>query len=554
MARTQNVKRNLTFNIIKYIAQLVLQFVLRTVLMYVMGAEYLGLNGLFADIFQFLNLAELGVGSAIVFAMYKPVAENDIPKIKTLQNLYKKFYLIIALVVLAIGGVLTPFLKILIKDEVTVDINIYILFLMYLFNSIFGYLSAHKRSLLVAYQRNDIESKVKTVCLFAMTLIQIAVLFIFKNYYVYFAVNIVFTIVECVIVQVVANKLYPEINGKSVPLDNETKKSITKNVAALSIHKLGSAVVFSTDSILVSAFFGVVVLGAYSNYALIITSLSTIFNIMETTIAGSVGNLIASTDTNYVHRKYKQINFIYSFVTAFCTICMFVIFQPFITVWTAKAKGGPLLLNFSTMALLCVSFYLTKMRKGTRVFNDCAGIFWQNKWQPIVEALVNIGASIGFIYLLGIDGVFLGTIVSTIIAPLWNEPRMLYKHYFKQSPACYFKRYLLDVIITILVGAVCFFTCMLIPEGGILLLIVRMAVCVILCVGLLVACYCWTPEFKDTINLVKPFFNKIFKGKKKTEAVSENQNENQTEMLEDNAYNEENIVHEDVQTKKNEIE
>lgn len=223
MTRTQNVKRNLVFNIVKYIAQIILQFVLRTAFIYTIGTEYLGLNGLFSNIFQFLNLAELGVGSAIVFAMYKPIAEKDIEKVKALQNLYKKFYLIIALVVLAIGGILTPFLNVFIKDtsEIPADINIYILFAMYLFNSVVGYLSAHKRSLLLAYERNDLENKIKTICLFAMSIIQIVILFVLKNYYIYFAANIVFTVVECIVVHIVSNKYFPEINGKA-----EDRKSV----------------------------------------------------------------------------------------------------------------------------------------------------------------------------------------------------------------------------------------------------------------------------------------------------------------------------------------
>ena len=163
MSRTDNVKRNIFFNVLKFATQMVSQFVLRTILIYTLGVKYIGLNGLFTNIFAFLNLAELGVGSAIVFSMYKPIAENDVEKIKTLQNIYKKFYFIISIVILAIGLCITPLLKYLVKTKTPLDINIYVLFIMYLVNTISSYFSAHKRSLLFAYQRNDIENKVKTV-------------------------------------------------------------------------------------------------------------------------------------------------------------------------------------------------------------------------------------------------------------------------------------------------------------------------------------------------------------------------------------------------------
>lgn len=505
MARTQNVKRNLIFNIIKYIAQILLRFILRTVLIYTMGAEYIGLNGLFGNIFNFLNLAELGVGSAIVFAMYKPIAENDLEKVRALQNLYKKFYYILALVISVIGVILTPFVKIFINGDVNVDVNIYILFLMYLFNAVIVYFSAHKRSLLLAYQRNDIENKISTICLFLLTILQIGALLLFKNFYIYFAVESFTTVVECIVVTIVANKYFPQANGKSNALDSDTKKSITKNVVALSMHKVGSAVVFATDNILISAIFGLTLLGAYANYAFITNSLATFFTLITTALTGSVGNLIASSTVDYSYQKFKQINFIYSIITAFCTICLLVLIQPFIKKWTG---GGEYLLDYSTVILICISFYLTRMGSGVSIFKDCAGLYWQDKWKPIVESVVNLGVSIGLAYLTGINGIFLGTIVSTLVAPFWVGPYIVHKYYFKRGLKRYFARYALDVVITLAIGTICYFVCGFIPDGSIWLLIAKFAACIVLSGGLLMLAYCWTPEFKETIVLAKQLLHR----------------------------------------------
>lgn len=511
MSRTENVKRNLVFNILKYVTQLVLQFVLRTLLIYVMGAEYIGLNGLFTNIFSFLNLAELGIGTAIVFSMYKPIAENNTEKIKTLQNLYKKFYFYIIIVVLALGLVVTPFLNYLIKEEITVNINIYVLYLMYLLNTIAGYFSAHKRSLLFAYQRNDMENKVRTLCIFGMSIIQIVVIVVFKNYYLYFVVNILFTILESVLIHLSANKLFPEIKGKSEPLDIETKKEITKNVTALSLHKVGTAIVFSTDNILISSFLGVVVLAAYSNYALITNALLSVFLLLNNAILGSVGNLVASKERDFVYSKFKLINFIFAYFSNFTTICLIVLFQPFMQVWTG---GGVYMLEFTTVILICFSFYLNRMRSGVSIFRDASGLYWQDRWKPIVEAIVNLVVSIVLAKFMGINGIFIGTIVSTIVAPLWVEPYVLYKHYFKKSVWNYFKRYVLDALIMIAGAVICYFVCSLIPDGGIWWLIFKFAVCIVLSNIVLILAYLPSKEFRELVSMGKDMVGKLFKRKK----------------------------------------
>lgn len=500
MTRTQNIKKNLIFNIIKYVTNLLLQFVLRTVLIYYMGAEYLGLNGLFSNIFSFLNLAELGIGSAIVFSMYKPIAENDIEKVKSLQNLYKKFYIIISIIVGVLGAVLTPFIKYFMSGGVEADINVYVLYIMYLAYTLVGYWSAHKRSLLFAYQRNDVENKIKTVCSFIMVGIQIVVLILTKNYYLYFSISILFALVECVMVQVVANKLYPEINGKAEKLDSVTKKEITKNVTAISMHKVGSAVVFSTDNILISSLLGVAILGVYSNYSLIITSLSTFLSLISNALKASAGDLIASSNVDYVYERYKKTNFIFVYFSAMTTICLATLLQPFILKWTGSSEY---LLDFSTVLLLCLSYYLGGMRGGAGLYKDAAGLFWQDRWKPIVESIVNIVASIGLAYVMGINGIVVGTIISTLVAPFWVEPKVLYKYYFKKSVKPYFLRYALDFAIMLVCGVATYFICSLIPDTTILWLVVKFISCFAISNMLLILAYLPTGDIKNSIEIAK---------------------------------------------------
>lgn len=523
MTRTDNIKKNMVFSFLKFATQLVLQFILRTVLIYVMGAEYLGLNGLFNNIFTFLNLAELGIGSAIAFSMYKPIAENDIPKIRALQDLYKKFYFIITIIVLSVGLIISPFISFLINGGVTVDINIYVLYFMYLANTLVGYFSAHKRSLLFAYQRNDVENKIRTICLLCMTILQIIVVILFKNYYIYFSINICFVVVECLLIHIWANKLFPDLKVKGEKLDETTRKEINKNIAALSLHQIGGAVVFSTDNILISSILNISTLGAYSNYYLIISSLISLFGVFSTAIIGSVGNLVASSEKDYVYSKYRQINFLFSYLSGFTTICLICLYQPFINMWTG---GGVYLLSDFSVVLICLSYYLNRMRLGTNILKETTGLYWQDRWKPILEASINLVVSIILGYLIGLNGIIIGTIVSTLVAPFWVEPYVLYKHYFKRGVADYFKRYVLDFIIMLGACAVCYFVCSLIPDGNIWLLIAKFAACIALSNVLLILAYFKTKEFKDLWKMGKGMLGKIFKKKQVDQSPVEEQKNN----------------------------
>jgi O-antigen/teichoic acid export membrane protein len=302
--------------------------------------------------------------------------------------------------------------------------------------------------------------------------------------------------------------MYPNINGKTKPLDEETKKEIAKNITALSMHKIGGAVVFSTDSILTSIFCGIVVLGAYSNYTLITSAIVSIFVIFINGIQGSIGNLVASQPVEYVYNRFRVVNFIYSYLASFTTICLVVLFQPFIKVWTGNEIY---LLNDSTVILICLSFYLTRMRCSVGVFKDAAGLFWHNKWMPIVESGVNLIVSIIFANWFGIDGIFIGTIVSTLVAPFWVEPHILFKHYFKKSSRQYFGKYILNLIIMIMSCIATYCVCSLIPLRGVGYLIIRFIVCISVSNIILMTIYLPTKEFWETLTICKVVINSFFK-------------------------------------------
>ena len=512
MGRIQNVKKITIFGFVKYFIQLVLKFILQSVIIKYMGDNYVGVNGLFSNVFSLLNLAELGIGSAIVFSMYKPIAENDIEKVKALNNLYKKFYIYIAVIVSIIGVAITPFLPYVVTQQ-GIEVNIYIIYLMFLFNMVIGYLSAHKRSLLFAYQKNDVELKIKSLVLIITTILQIICIVLFKNYYVHASIMIFGTILDCIVVQVSANKLYPQINGKSEALDDATKKEITKNVKATFLHKIGSALVVSTDNILILNFGAVAyfaiydawdLLGYYSNYILICDSLILFFSLIINGLKASVGNYIAEKSTQQVYEYYKKLNFVFSWLIGFCAICLICLFQPFIYLWRVDiASSSGILLPDVTVLLIVISFFLTRMRSNTNMFKDCAGLMWNDRWKPIAECVVNLVASILLAKFIGLDGIILGTIISTLVAPFWVEPVVLHKYYFKVSSKSYFLSYFIFVVVTALTGGLCYYLCSLLPFYGIGWFIIKCFICAILPNLIFLLVFCKTKIFRETINLAK---------------------------------------------------
>ncbi|MGN0961552.1 MAG: lipopolysaccharide biosynthesis protein [Christensenellales bacterium] len=505
MARKERTIKNSITAVVKYVIKLILQFVLRTVIIYKLGVEYVGLDSLYANIISMLSLAELGIGTAIVFSMYKPASENDIEKLKSLNNFYKKIYMIIAVVVLVLGLAIMPFIKNFISEEPNVNVNLYVVYAIFLANTVISYFGAHKRSLLFAFQRNDIENNILTIATILMSIFQIVMLLLFKNYYLYVILIPLFTLFDVILYVCVAKKLYPDITGKSEPLDKETKKEITKNIIATSCHQIGAVIVLSTDNLLISKFFGLTALGTISNYILVYSAIDSLINIFINALQASVGNLITTTNKEYVYKIYKMFNWIFACIVGFCSIALMCLYKPFINIWVGDTEYK---VTFGLIFALVGKFYFMKMRSLTNMFKNCAGLMWNDRWKPICESILNIVASLVFIKLIGVEGIFVGTIVSTICVPLWVEPYVLYKNYFKMSVKDYFGKFALYTLITLIAGGVTYGLCAILPEVGLWWFVLKVGICAIVPNVIYLLVYLKTDNFKMAWNFAKSFIKK----------------------------------------------
>ncbi len=515
-SRVKNSTRNIIFSMIAYILQIILGFVVRRYFIFHFGTEYLGLSSLFANILSLLSLAELGFGTAIVFAMYKPMADGETEKVRELLQFYKKCYTIIGVVIFAIGLLVFPFMNFFEKKVPDIEINLYIVYLIYLFNSVISYFFAYRRSLLYTSQRSDIESKVNMSLNLVSTLLQLVIILFLQNFYLYILVAGIISIVNNLVVCVVTQKMYAEYLVKPQShLDPETKKSINKNIRAMIFHKIGTAAVYSTDSLLIYIMLGSTVLGKYSNYLLITTYVTNFISLITGAVRGSVGNSIASENVERNYSLFKKINFLYLWIVSFCAICIYALSDQFIDVVLTKSSDDYLLLNKSILILISANFFLTTSRYMCGMFKECAGIFYADRYKSLLEAIINLAASIILCYFIGLPGIILGTIISNITTALWIEPYMLNKYYMKKSTLLYFAKYAMFAVATVVGAWFTWFVCNKLPTGGITLLIARFAICAFVPNIVLLAFLWWMPEFRDCVNFVLNILKELFEKKQK---------------------------------------
>lgn len=390
LQRRKNAFRNIEFGFLNKMVTILFPFLMRTILIKTLGSEYLGLSSLFTSILQVLSLSELGIGSAMVFELYKPIAKNDTEKICKLQNLYRVIYKIIGTVIVTIGVILLPFLNNFIEGGYPEDINIYVLYILYLFNSAASYLLfAYKSSILTAYQRRDIILNIGSIVHVLLYVIQIICLVNFKNYYAYVIWLPIFTIIENVLISIYVDKKYPEYKpmGK---LDKNEIKNVFLNVKDLFGHKLSNVVTNSADTIVISSFIGLNMVTIYNNYYYLMSAISGILDIVYQGILAGIGNSIVSESKEKNKNDFYKFYFINAWIVGWCSICFVCLFQPMMKLW----MGSNLMLDFSSVILLGIYFYVWKIRQTILTYKDAAGMWKIDKIKPYIEIIFNLTINI----------------------------------------------------------------------------------------------------------------------------------------------------------------
>ena len=411
LERTRNATRNIVFDGTLEMVNMLFPFVIRSVMLHYLGTDYLGLNGLFKSLLAFLNLAELGVGSAMVFSMYKPIAEDDAPTICALLRLYRTLYRIIGLAIAAAGLLLIPVLPNLIKGDVPADMNLYVLYLMNLGNTVVTYwLFAYRSSLLQAHQRRDVISKVSLAVRITEYTLKILILVFLRNYYVYLAVQLLCQIAVNVLTAVFASRMYPRYvpAGK---LPKEKTADIFRRVRDLFTSKLSATVFDSADTLVVSAFMGLTVLAVYQNYYFVITALRMMLIVILNACMAGVGNKLVMESREANYRDLEKISLLFSWLLGVSSSMLLCAVQPFMNIW----MGGENLLSFGLVLCFVVYYYSMGANKLINMFKDAAGIWRIDRWRPLTAALVNLGLNLATVRWLGLYGVLLSSVFSIVV-------------------------------------------------------------------------------------------------------------------------------------------
>lgn len=497
-SRVENASRNVVFGMLLRGYQVVMPFIMRTVMLYYMGQEYLGLNSLFGSILWILNLAELGVGSAMVYSMYQPIIDDDTEQICALLKLYRTYYRIIGLVIGVVGVAITPFIPNLIKGDVPEGLSVYVVYWLNLLCTVLSYwVLAYKNSLVMAHQRSDVISKVTLATNTVQYFAQFAVIIFLGDYYIYLITAIITQVATNIVTAICATKMYPDYKpvGK---MKKEHAQKINQRIKDLFTMKVGNAIVSSADSIVVSSYLGLTMVAIYNNYFYILTA---VWNIGRTVLAScmaGIGNslLVESRDKNYA--DLKKFTFIMVWICGFCSACLLCCFQPFMKIWA----GDDLTLEFSAVIAFVIYFAVEQINQVFILYKDAAGIWHEDRFRPLITAFANLILSIIFVQFWGIYGVVFATVASEIVISMPWILHNIFSTMFKRSMKEYVQKILIYAVVIIIVSTATFYITGFIPDGNIAWLLVKAVAAGIVSNVLFFLTYFKTKEYAQVKEIV----------------------------------------------------
>ena len=528
---------NVTIAIATKIILLLFSFLLRKLLIKYAGNDANGVYSLYTSILGFLAIADLGVGTAINFSMYKPIVEGDNKKVAALYNLYKKVYFIIGAIILVAGLVLMPALPILAKDYSS-SFNLYLTFGIMLVAVVIEYVYSCKTSLINAYKNNYITTLINSICVFVRRTIQLLVLIFTGSFELYLTAKIVATLLEWALVEIYTRKHYKDVINTKEKVDAETKAEVMKNTKAMFMHKIGYVLVNTADSIIISAFIGVVILGKYSNYLTIMTAMTMVLGLFFSPLTAIIGHLFAEGN---IEEEKKYFRFLYYFNFAVGIIFFlgyYAIIDNIIPIF-----GPDLIMERSVPLIITINYFIQFMRQTVLLYRDASGAFYNDRWKPLIEGIVNIALSIAFVYWLGIVGVIVATIITNVLVCHVVEPFILYKYGFKgQNPTQY---YLLNYsLMIVFVGALfALHFSMQHFDNNWIELLVNGCIAVAIALVPIICLYIFSPIFRTNTNKLFKKAIGLFKRKPKAETVVVNEQLNQ-EPEKSSQENAENVAEE----------
>ena len=498
--RIRDTRRNALWGLMEKVLALALPFLTRTALINTLGLSYGGVGGLFSSILQLLSLAELGLFSATIFSLYKPLAENDDSAVCALLNFYRRAYRFIGLGVLGLGLMAIPFLRLLIRADVPPELNLGAVYTVYLANSCVGFFVFPEcRALLAAAHRHDVISKSAMAARMLCCLTQLAALLLARNFFLYAVMLPLSSLADGLICARWARRAYPHFRcrGRVTP---EKKRDVAGRIKGLFIHRVCGSTRNAFDSIFISAFLGLAAVGIYGNYYYILYAVRGLLDAVTQGMSAGVGNSVAVESAEKNRRDLINLTFLYQWLCGFCTVCLLVLYQPFMRIWMGESRmfGNEAVIAFS------IYFYVWTMGDIKSQYADARGIWWKNRWRTLTEALCNVALNGLLVRSLGVVGVILATAVSILLVGFPWSTWILFKDYFGlRHLSGYLGAQLQFALVTAAACGLTWYISSLLPWAGLVGLAVKMLLCLALPNLVYFLCYWKTPYFRRALPLIR---------------------------------------------------
>ncbi|SHJ13767.1 lipopolysaccharide biosynthesis protein [Parasporobacterium paucivorans] len=503
-SRAVNSIRNTIFGVINQVVKTLLTFVCRTILIKTLGAQYLGINGLYLNILSMLSLAELGVGNVLIYTLYKPIAAQNTDKIRNLLIFFRRIYSLIAVSVLVLGLMLVPLLKYLVKSELPYRSQV-IYYLIFLLNSVMSYFVVYKSILINADQKNFMVNIINTILTIIQNGAQIIILLFFRNYTAFLLVLVFSTIMNNLTISIIADKKYPFLKQKArFQKEIEEKRKLVDNIKATFFYKIGGVLMTSTDNILISIMLGTVVVGYYSNYSMIVVMVGTFISILTDAFLASLGNLNAQDDKEKSYQMYKTMTLFFHWIGAFCTIAFLLVFRDFVAIWV----GEEYILDMPTTAAIVITFYLSCISNQNWMYRETMGIFMKVKYLMFIAAMVNLVFSVILGLIAGLPGILIATAIGRVTTIFWREPLILFRDIFGKKVREYWIKQLKYFLMTV----ASFGICMLITyriAGGLIVVFLKIAIAFVITGIIFVVFTRTSPELKYLKSLAEKILKMI---------------------------------------------
>lgn len=410
-SRVRNTSLTASAGLFRALLSLVSIFISRTIFVYILGAQYLSINGLFTNILSILSLAELGVGSAINFYLYKPIAEKDYERLKMLMKLYKTCYRFVGIFIITIGSALMPILDKLVNFDVDIDVNLYLVYFLFLLNTGCSYLlNAYKQAFLQANQMGYKLENINSLFVILNLIADASVLIVFRRYVLYLVVKLILVFAKNLLIGIYVDKVFPFLKGKASRIKKEEIRIIFKDISNVLVFNIGDRLINSTDNIIISVMLGTISVGYYSNYFLIITQVKSFYCLIIDSFRAGIGDAIAKKDVDKFS-LYKEVALINQILSMTIAVGLCQVFNSVVNMWLGRIDSSYVLPQ-SVVVMICLSLYYDMSTSAINLFRETNGNFRTGRFTAIVVGVVNIVLSVLFAWKFGLVGVFLATVVS----------------------------------------------------------------------------------------------------------------------------------------------